>query len=198
MALENSDGFPPFHDCTSIPIRKAARIVRDGGVVAYPTEGVFGLGCRPDDTEAVARILRIKGRDPAMGLILIAADDHPLQRWVDLPDGRQVPASSLERPVTWIVPARIAVPASIRGRHTTVAVRITAHPVAAALCRAAESALVSTSANFSGQRPARNIHVLRRNFGALVDCIVPGACGPAAGPSEIRDLLSGTVLRSAG
>jgi L-threonylcarbamoyladenylate synthase len=198
MALENSTGFPPSHDCTWIPIRKAARIVRDGGVVAYPTEGVFGLGCRPDDNEAVARILRIKGRDPAMGLILIAADERPLQRWVDLPDGRQVPESSLERPVTWIVPAGSAVPASIRGRHTTVAVRITAHPVAAALCRAAESALVSTSANFSGRRAARNIHVLRRNFGALVDCIVPGACGPAAGPSEIRDLLSGTVLRPAG
>lgn len=198
MVIENSTDFPPSHDCTSIPVHKAARIVRDGGVVAYPTEGVFGLGCRPDDDEAVARILRIKGRDPAMGLILIAADHDQLQRWVDLPGGRQVPASSLRRPVTWIVPARSAVPASIRGRHTTVAVRITAHPVAAALCRAAKLALVSTSANFSGQRPARNIHVLRRSFGALVDCIVPGACGPAAGPSEIRDLLSGAVLRPAG
>lgn len=125
----------------SILVNKAARILRDGGVVAYPTEGVFGLGCLPDDDQAVARILRLKKRDPSMGLVLIAADDDQLQQWVALPEGLRVPGSSLEHPVTWVVPASSSVPASIRGKHTTVAVRITAHPVAATLCRAAQSAL---------------------------------------------------------
>lgn len=180
----------------TIPILRAARIVREGGVLAYPTEGVFGLGCLPGDEDAVERILRLKQRDPALGLVLIAADQAQLGPWMDTPV-HDVPPSSPEMPVTWIVPAAPSVPAWIRGRHAGVAVRVTAHPIAAALCRASGSALVSTSANISGRLPARNRLILRRLFGPLVDCIVPGDCGPARGASEIRDLASGEVLRRA-
>lgn len=182
---------------TSKAVQQAARIVREGGVVAYPTEGVFGLGCLPDDQDAVLRILEIKKRGLSPGLVLIAADSRQLDPFIRIPAG-SVPVSDIEQPVTWIVAAADAVPAWIRGRHRGVAVRVTAHPVARALCDAAGSALVSTSANVSGQKPARNVHVLRRHFGHLVDCIVPGRCGPARGPSEIRDLASGKVLRPGG
>lgn len=181
----------------SIPIQKAARVLRRGGVIAYPTEGVFGLGCLPDQATAVARILEIKKRDPSLGLILIASAPDQLEPWGQLPEGYATLESSLEHPVTWVVPARPSVPYSIRGKHSNVAVRITSHPVAAALCEAAGSALVSTSANIAGRRPARNALVLRRQFGRLVDYIVPGQCGPAGGASEIRDLASGRVLRAA-
>jgi len=105
--------------------------------------------------------------------------------------------SSDEKPVTWIVPATDDVPWWIRGRHDSIAVRQTTHPVARALCELADSALVSTSANISGRPPARNPYVLRRLFGALVDYIVPGHCGPARGASEIRVLETGKVLRPA-
>ena len=88
-------------------------------------------------------------------------------------------------------------PLWIRGAHDGVAVRLTTHPVARALCDAAQAALVSTSANISGRPPARNSFVLRRRFGALVDYIVPGDCGRATGPSEIRDLLTGKTFRPA-
>lgn len=181
----------------SQPIQRAARILRDGGVIAYPTEGVFGLGCLPDDFAAVSRILQIKERDPAMGLALIAAHLEQLDPWIRLPENSDSLASSDDKPVTWIVPATNDVPAWIRGDHDGVAVRLTTHPVARALCDAADSALVSTSANVAGQPPARNAFVLRRRFGALVDYIVPGECGPALGPSEIRDLLTGKTLRPA-
>lgn len=178
-------------------IKRAARILRGGGVVAYPTEGVFGLGCLPDDFEAVSRILAIKERDPALGLVLIATDVEQLEGWIEWPAERRPDLDSKgEKPVTWVVPATDDVPYWIRGEHSGVAVRITTHPVAAALCDAADSALVSTSANVHGRPPARNGFVLRRRFGALVDYIVPGTCGPASGPSEIRDLISGKVLRS--
>lgn len=180
----------------SIPVRKAAQVLRRGGVIAYPTEGVFGLGCLPDDIEAVRRILRIKRRDPSEGLILIASDIAQLEAWACLPDGAEL-HSSAERPVTWLVPAQPSVPYAIRGAHDGIAVRITAHPVAAALCAALDSALVSTSANRSGQPPARTAFVLRRNFGRLVDYVVPGACGPASGPSEIRELGTGRTVRAA-
>lgn len=179
----------------SIPIHKAGRILRSGGVVAYPTEGVFGIGCLPDNVHAIERILTIKQRDPSRGLILIAAGIAQLERWID--GDCQLPANDAT-PLTWIVPASAAVPPWIKGRHSGVAVRITSHPVAAALCNAAGSALVSTSANVSGRKPAANVHVLRRQFDSLVDYIVPGQCGSSIGPSEIRDLVSGKTLRAAG
>lgn len=181
----------------SIPIQRAGRILSGGGVVAYPTETVFGLGCRADADEAVARILDIKQRDPRMGLVLIAADIGQLDGWIELPAGAPSLESRAERPVTWIVPADEHVPALVRGDNAGLAVRLTTHPVAATLCRLADTPLVSTSANISGRPPARNVHVLRRTFGNLVDCIVPGACGPSSGPSEIRELASGKILRPA-
>ncbi len=181
----------------SQPLRRAARILRSGGVVAYPTEGVFGLGCLPDDFAAISRVLAIKHRDPALGLVLIASDIEQLDGWMELPGKTSKLKSTADKPVTWIVPATDEVPYWIRGEHAGLAVRITAHPIASALCDAADSALVSTSANMHGRPVARNAFVLRRRFGALVDYIVPGECGPASGPSEIRDLASGKVLRSA-
>jgi len=181
----------------SQPIQRAARILRDGGIVAYPTEGVFGLGCLPDNLAAVSRILQMKERSPTMGLALIAADPAQLGHWTAIPENSGPLNSSDENPVTWVVPATANVPAWIRGQHAGVAVRLTTHPIAHALCVATGSAIVSTSANVSGRPPARNAFVLRRCFGALVDYIVPGQCGPASGPSEIRELQSGKILRPA-
>jgi L-threonylcarbamoyladenylate synthase len=178
-------------------IQKACRVLDRGGVIAYPTEGVFGLGCLPDDFNAVNRILDIKQRSPAKGLVLIAAEDSQLEQWVDLGDKQIKLASGASDPVTWIVPAAEDVPSWIRGSHTGIAVRVTTHPVAKALCEAAGSPLVSTSANISGRPPTRNALVLRRNLGTLVDYIVPGECGQSRGPSEIRDLESGQTLRPA-
>jgi len=182
---------------TSQSLRRATQVLHSSGVIAYPTEGVFGLGCLPDEFEAVSRVLAIKQRDPALGLVLIAADIGQLDGWVDLPADAPELTSTSARPVTWIVPATRDVPYWIRGTHEGIAIRITTHPVAGALCQAADSALVSTSANIHGRPSARNRFILRRRFGTLVDYIVPGECGPASGPSEIRKLAGGRVLRNA-
>jgi len=178
-------------------IRKAALALRSGGVIAYPTEGVYGLGCLPDEAEAVAEILLMKKRKAEMGLLLIASNEEQLAPWIDLPGNLSIPPPSQQHPVTWVVPAADDAPYWITGGRDTVAVRVTDFPIAAALCDAANSALVSTSANVSGHQPARNTYVLRHQFHDLVDYIVPGRCGPAAGPSEIRDLKSGSTLRPA-
>lgn len=178
------------------PIAIAGRIIRDGGVVAYPTEGVYGLGCMPESAYAVARILDIKKRDASKGLIIIASKSTQLADWIALTGDTTIPEPVLGQPVTWIVPATAHVPGWIRGDHEGVAVRITNHAVAGGLCEAADSPIVSTSANITGRPVARNGFVLRRNFGHLVDYIVPGECGPAATHSEVRDLLSGQTLRS--
>lgn len=174
---------------------KARAILLDGGVIAYPTEGVFGLGCLPDQPRAVERLLAIKKRDPSKGLILIAANAGQFSGWIQLPKDTEFPPLDPTRPTTWIVPTGKKVNALIRGDNVGVAVRITSNPVAAAICDAVESPIVSTSANLSGQPVAQDQLSLRRQFRTLVDYVVPGDCGPASGPSEIRHLLTGAVVR---
>lgn len=175
-------------------IARAADALLGGGVVTCPTEGVYGLSCMPDDSLALLRLLAIKGRDPAKGLILIAATRGQLDAWIDTAAG-QIPDPDPARPTTWIVPAREGVSPLLRGNHTSLAVRLTTNPQARSLCEAVDSPIVSTSANLAGENPARNRFVLRRKFAGCVDYIVPGDCGPASGPSEIRDLRTGTILR---
>jgi L-threonylcarbamoyladenylate synthase len=179
-------------------LREAAHRVRSGGVIAYPTEAVFGLGCDPADEDAVRRILRIKGRDAAKGLILIASDLEQLLPYIGvLPPGRERQIlASWPGPVTWIVPVRADVPAWLSGGRQTLAVRVTAHPVAAALCRACAGALVSTSANRSGHAPARTALQLRLRLGAAVDYLVPGRVGTQAKPTRILDARSGALIRA--
>ena len=176
-------------------IRNASRVLERGGVITYPTEGVYGLGCLSDKYDAVSRILDIKKRDPAMGLVMIVSEIQQLAGWADTAIGELSLPSTLDEPVTWIVPATADVPWWIRGKHSGIAVRHTAHPVAIALCDAVDSPIVSTSANVSGHPTARSALVLRRQFGALVDYVVPGDCGPAGTASEIRDHETGNVLR---
>jgi L-threonylcarbamoyladenylate synthase len=178
-----------------ISVLHAAKVLLRGGVIAYPTEGVFGLGCLPDDQQALRRLLNIKRRDAAKGLIVIAANAGQFEGWIDLPKGRSLPEPDPDCPVTWIVPPGTKASPMLRGQHTSLAVRITSSPVAKALCLAAESPLVSTSANLSGKPTARNRFVLHRQFANVVDYIVPGDCGPSSGPSEIRDFISGKILR---
>ncbi len=178
-----------------IYLARAADVLLRGGVIVYPTEGVYGIGCLPDDLSAVERVLAMKERDAAKGLILIAADHEQLDGWAALPPGQSLPPPDPAYPVTWIVPPGPLVDPLLRGAHAGIAVRLTTNPVARALCRAVDSPLVSTSANVSGRPTARNRFVLRRQFARRVDYVVPGDCGPASGPSEIRDWVSGAVLR---
>lgn len=178
-------------------LKTATRILAGGGVVAYPTEGVFGLGCDPQNAAAVLRVLAIKDRPVEKGLILIASDRIQLQGYV-------CPDASMERriaatwpgPVTWLLPAgRLARP-WLCGGGRLLAVRVSAHPVAAALCRAFGGPIVSTSANLSGRPPARSALSVRKSLkGRGVDYLVPGQTGSQLGPTEIRDGRSGAVLR---
>lgn len=179
-------------------LRQAARRVRAGGIIAYPTEAVFGLGCDPLNAAAVQRLLDMKGRAAAKGLILIAADLHQLEPYID-----ELPASRISEilqswpgPVTWVVPAAAEAPSWLSGGRTTLAVRVTGHAVAADLCRACGIALVSTSANLSGQAPALTALHVRQRLGGLVDYLVPGQTGPQRKPTTIRDALSGAILRA--
>lgn len=178
-------------------LREAARVLRGGGVLAYPTEAVYGLGCDPLDAEAVYRVLSLKGRAVGKGLILIGSDFSQLAPFVaELPPQRRGEVeASWPGPVTWLLPAHPGLPRWLRGVHETIAVRVTAHPLAASLCRAFGAAIVSTSANPSGRTPARSPLTVRRYFDDRVDSILHGSLGGRARPSEIRDGISGDVIR---
>jgi len=177
-------------------LRQASRRVRSGGVIAYPTEAVYGLGCDPFNASAVLRLLSLKQRSPAKGLILIAASLAQLERWIRFPTQaiRARVEASWPGPVTWLLPAASGVPWWLTGGRPTLAVRVTAHPVAAVLCRAA-GPLVSTSANPPGREPARRSLQVRKWFGRAIDLLVPGPVGGGAAPSAIIDACSGVRLR---
>lgn len=180
-------------------VAAAARAVLAGGVVAYPTEAVFGLGCLPEDDAAVGRILRIKRRSWRKGLLLVAADIAALERYVDVSESPLVEQifASWPGPYTWVLPARPRVSAWVTGGRRSVAVRVTAHPLAAALARRVGGAIVSTSANLSRRPPARTTLVARRIVGREVDYVLAGEVGGESKPTEIRDGISGRVLRGA-
>lgn len=176
-------------------VNRSADTLLGGGIIAYPTEGIYGLGCLPDDGDAIVRLLGIKQRKPSKGLILIVSDVAYLDGWVAPEDRRRLPHPDAAQPVTWVVRPTPQVPAIVRGDNEGLAVRITTNAVAAAICDEVEAPIVSTSANVEGRPAARNRFVLRRQFGSLVDYIVPGDCGPVSGASEIRHLHSGKIIR---
>jgi len=178
-------------------VARAARIVRGGGVIAYPTEAVYGLGCLPRDREAVMRVLAIKRRSWRKGLILIGADLAQLERYVVLPPEprRSEVLATWPGPHTWVLDAKADAPRWVTGGRPSVAVRMTAHPLAAELCRAVGEALVSTSANVSRRPPHRRLLKLRRDLGRRLDYVVAGALGGLASPTAIRDGRSGHTLR---
>lgn len=178
-------------------MRRAVDCLRRGGLLAYPTEAVWGLGCDPLNLGAVRRLLVLKQRPVEKGLILIAAHLADLEPFL-APLHQSVYTrvmASWPGPVTWLLPAQSWVPIELCGAHDTLAVRVTAHPLARELCESFGGALVSSSANPARRPPARNALQLRRYFGSDVNHLLPGATGGANSPSEIRDARSGKVLR---
>jgi len=180
-------------------LRRAAEVIRAGGVVAYPTEACFGLGCDPRNRAALRRILRIKRRPRGMGMILIADRMSRLAPFVGAgafdADCREAMLASWPGRHTWLLPAAPRASRWLRGDHPTLAVRVTAHRGAATLCRLARMPIVSTSANRSGRRMLRSADAVRREFGGEIDAVVDGRIGGAAQPSVIRDAATGAVLR---
>ena len=182
-----------------IHLEKAARILRRGGLIAYPTEAVYGLGCLPGERRTVERLLDVKRRSWRKGLSLIAANLGQLEPLVVFPTGPLAEELRLSwpGPVTWVLNARPGIPFWLTGGRDTLAVRVTGHALSRRLCEAAASPLISTSANRSGRPPLRRALKVRREFGGRVDYVLAGELGGLGNPTMIRDGLTGAVLRTA-
>lgn len=178
-------------------LAEACDALARGGLIAYPTEAVYGLGCDPAAEAAVNRLLALKKRSVGKGLILIASNFSQLVPWIETPDAevRARIMSTWPGPVTWLLPAAADCPRWLRGVHDTIAVRVTDHPVAAALCRAWGGALVSTSANRAGEPPLTDAAGVRAAFGDAVDIVIGGETGGRARPTPIRDARTNRVIR---
>lgn len=176
-------------------LRLAALALRQGEVVAYPTEGVWGLGCDPDNEAAVQHLLRLKNRPLHKGLILVAASREQLQPYLHHlgPAQLQTLTSRWPGPHTWLVPANERVPPWISGGHDRVALRVSAHPLVVALCQAFGGPIVSTSANPSGRRAATSALAVQLQFPDLLR--VPGSLTAPGKPSTICDLETGQTIR---
>jgi len=179
------------------PVRVACAALRAGGVIAYPTEAVWGLGCDPRNQGAVDKLLALKRRDWRKGLILVAADFAQLEPFVQLPSrtAQKRAFSTWPGPATWIFPASDHTPMWISGERDSVAIRVSAHPLVQALCLAYGGPIVSTSANRAGHDAARSASAGRLAFGRSIDALVPGALGKLESPTVIRDVISGMILR---
>lgn len=189
-----------FHLLKQRYLSEAIKVLTDGGIIAYPTEAVYGLGCDPFNETAVRRLLAIKQRSVEQGLILIAADWQQVAHLVKaVPSGKMAEIEATwPGPVTWLFPASSLVPTWIRGQHTSIAIRIIGHSIAKQLCQRFNKPIVSTSANLSGQTALRDTINVKLVFNNKIDYILPGRVSGSNKPSEIRDAITGKIIRPGG
>ena len=173
-------------------IRNAAALIRRGGIVVYPTETVYGIGCDPFNADACRRVRELKRRDEDKPFILIAATIEMVARLVD---GMTLPVEKLAHafwpgPLTMVLKPGPAVLPHLLGPNGGIAFRVTPHPVAAGLSREIGGPLVSTSANRSGETPVVSYEEAVRQFGGLVDAVVDNPLAIAGKPSTVLDMTS--------
>ena len=176
--------------------RALASHLRRGGLIAYPTESCYGLGCDPQNHRAIKNLLKLKQRPQRKGLILIAANYAQVRRYLlsITPEQQQRLRLAGAQATTYLMPVRSATPHGLRGAHDTLAVRLTAHEFAAGLCHGVGSALVSTSANRTGLRPAKTYAQCLRLFGKQV-WVLTGRVGKNKKPSTIRTWSGDKIIR---
>ena len=180
---------------------QAVTVLQQGGIIAYPTEAVYGLGCDPKNLSAVKKLLALKQREKEKGLILIAANLDQLKPYL-LPLEKDIEEKLLKswhdshHPVTWLVPVKKEVSDYLTGRFDTLAVRVSKHPIVKELCEMFNAAIISTSANISGKESARTAEQVKQIFENKIDFIIEGETDFNAQPSEIRDALTDKVIRN--
>lgn len=182
-------------------IEQAVKVLQQGGIIAYPTEAVYGLGCDPANISAVKKILQIKRREKEKGLILVAANFEqvkPFLKKLDAKTEEKLLSSWREsdHAITWLVPVKESVSDYLRGQYDSLAVRVTRHPLVKKLCEEYGGAIVSTSANRATEEAARTSEQVKQIFNNEIDLVIEGETDSNAQPSEIRDALTGKIIRA--
>jgi len=182
----------------NLDLSAACKLLKQGKLIAYPTEAVWGFGCDPYNEKAVIGILAIKQRPVEKGLILVAANMNQISELLhDLPEEqKQLLEDSWPGPTTWLIPdPGDLFPAWVKGSHESIAIRVSAHPIVQELCKQYGGPIVSTSANTAGKEEIRSRLSLEEQFADRIDYIIECELGDRSQPSQIRDLATGAVLR---
>ncbi len=180
-------------------LNQVVKALNMGKVISYPTEGVFGVGCDPDNEQALLKLLDVKKRPKEKGLILIAASIQQLLPYIDLDKLTEEQVNRIKQswpgPVTWIVPVKASTLPLVTGQFNSIAVRVTDHSQVKAICNAFGKPITSTSANLSGFPPCRNVAEVEAQLGHSGVVIFQGQVGDRTQPTEIRDAQTGNTLR---
>jgi L-threonylcarbamoyladenylate synthase len=171
-------------------IKKAVSILKNGGVVAYPTDTVYGLGACMTDVAAVDRIFQVKGRPKGMALPVLLADRNQIKEIVISvsPRAQRLADEFFPGALTIILPKSAVVPDIITGGGKTVAFRIPNHPVPLALIKGLGKPIVGTSANLSGQPSALTAMEVQAQIGDKIDMVIDGGKCPGGIESTVIDL----------
>ena len=170
-------------------IERAAEVMRGGGVIVYPTDTVYGLGCDIMNAQAVNRIIRIKGRDPKKPLSFICADLTHISRYAMVSNfAYRILKRFLPGPYTFVLPASREVPKLLRSKSKTVGIRIPDHPVPQSLVKEMGNPILSTSANRSNEEVITDPDELRVSLGKEVDIIMDSGILPVL-PSSVISLV---------
>ena len=179
-----------------IDLNEAVKTIRGQGVIAYPTEGVWGLGCDPFSRKAVNKLLKIKKRSVDRGLLLVATYIGQFDPF--LKGLKREYYEELDRnwpgPITYLVPDNGYAPRWIVGKHQTLGLRVSNHSLIKTLC-ALTGPLVSTSANISGFPPIESANEIGEMFDQEIDYVLAGELGKLGKPTQIKDILTGELLR---
>lgn len=176
---------------------QAIEWVQAQGVLAYPTEAVYGIGGDASSDAVIERVFALKtGRDRDKGFVILVQHWSQCEGWIrelGVQDLRKMSQIAAQRATTFVLPAGPLLPEALQHPDRTVAVRCTKHPVAQALCAAIAAPLISTSANYVGEPPARNWQVVRKMFPELP--VIDAPLGDEKTPSRIMTWPEQRVLR---
>ncbi len=176
-------------------IQKAASIILTGGVIAYPTESVYGLGCDPFCEVAVQRILQLKNRSVDKGLIIIASRLSQLEPYIEITEDQKHKILNTERATTWLVKKSRQTPNWVSGKHSKVAIRVSQHPIVSSLCETIKQPIISTSANPAGKEPAITRQQAEDYFTGKVDNFLENSVMMTGHPSTIIDIDTDDIIR---
>ena len=180
-----------------VQIENAVSALNAGGVIAYPTEYCFGLGCDPRNIDAIERLLKVKQRRKDQGVILVASNTAQVADYADLAGLSLIDEiiKSWPGPNTWLLPVKKAVSSWVCGNHSSVAMRVSAHATCQSLCTEFGHAIVSTSANRHGQNALLTAKDVINEFQGELDFVIDAPVGGALSASAIRDAITGEQLR---
>jgi len=174
----------------------AISCLKSGGIIAYPTEAVYGIGCDPYNKNSVKKITQIKKRESRKSYILVASELSQLSNLININSLSEEVLNSWPGHNTWLIKPKKNIPSWLMDNENgLIAIRVSSHPEIVELCQFFKNPIISTSANISGNKILKNHHDVEKIFGSDLDYLVLGNVGEHPEPSIIKDMKTGKVIR---